>query len=146
MIQMVYPEPGFRIRNNTGKEEIFDTLRRQWVRLTPEEWVRQHILHWFITVLAYPSSLVSVEKELRVGTLRKRYDLLVFNKEMEPWMLVECKAPEVPLTEETLLQVMRYNMKMKASFLVICNGHEVYAADIRSSPAKWLESMPVFPV
>jgi hypothetical protein len=86
-----------------------------------------------------------VEKELRVGVLRKRYDILVFSKEMDPWMLVECKAPEVALTEQTLLQVMRYNMKMKASYLVISNGHSVFVADIRESPAKWLESMPVFP-
>lgn len=142
---MVYPESEFRIRNSAGKEEIFDALRRQWVRLTPEEWVRQHLLHWFVAVLGYPSTLVSVEKELRVGILRKRYDILVFSKDMDPWMLVECKAPEVALTEQTLLQVMRYNMKMKASYLVISNGHSVFAADIRESPAKWLESMPVFP-
>ena len=145
MIRLDYPEPAFRTRQQLGKTEIFDRFRRAWVKLTPEEWVRQNILSWFTETLQYPAELIAVEKELQVGAMRKRYDILLFDPAHQPWMLVECKAPEVTLGEKTLLQILRYNMKMQAAYLLVTNGHYAYAADIRAVPAAWLTRMPVFP-
>lgn len=145
MIKMVYPEPQFNVRKAGGRDEIFDAWRRAWVRLTPEEWVRQHILRWLTEVQQYPAGMVAVEKELVMGTMRRRYDILVFDPDHQPWMLVECKAPDVELSEKTLMQVLRYNMKVKAAYLVITNGHHCFAADIRAQPAIWISEMPLYP-
>lgn len=145
MIRVEFPEPDFRTRVEEGREEIFDRLRRAWVRLTPEEWVRQNVLRWLTEVSGYPEAMIAVEKELTVGAMRKRFDILVYGPGHEAWMLVECKAPTVPLTEKTLMQVLRYNMKVKASFLLITNGHMTYAADIRDVPAAWISRMPAYP-
>jgi hypothetical protein len=145
MIRVEFPEPDFRTRIAEGREEIFDRLRRAWVRLTPEEWVRQNVLRWLTEVSGYPEAMIAVEKELTVGAMRKRFDILVYGPGHEAWMLVECKAPSVPLTEKTLMQVLRYNMKVKASFLLITNGHMTYAADIRDVPAAWIARMPAYP-
>ena len=146
MIRVEFPEPDFRTRVQAGREEIFDRLRKAWVRLTPEEWVRQNVLRWLTDVSGYPEAMIAVEKELTVGAMRKRFDILVYGPSHEAWMLVECKAPSVPLTEKTLMQALRYNMKVKASFLLITNGHVTYAADIRAVPAAWIAQMPVYPV
>jgi hypothetical protein len=145
MIKMVYPEPQFSVRKSGDREEIFDAWRRAWVRLTPEEWVRQNILRWLTGAQAYPAGMMAVEKELIVGVMKKRFDILVFDPGHRPWMLVECKAPEVELSEKTLMQVLRYNMKVKASYLVITNGHRCFAADIRAQPAIWISEMPAYP-
>jgi hypothetical protein len=145
MIRIEYPEPVFRTRIHAGRDEIFDPLRKSWVRLTPEEWVRQQILRWMTEVLEYPPGMIAVEKELTVGEMKKRFDLLLYDPSHKPWMLVECKAPSVELTEKTLMQVLRYNMKVQAAYLVITNGHSCFAADIRAQPAAWILNMPMYP-
>jgi hypothetical protein len=145
MIRVEFPEPDFRARMQAGREEIFDRFRKTWVRLTPEEWVRQNVLRWLTDVSGYPAAMIAVEKELTVGVMRKRFDVLVYGPGHEAWMLVECKAPSVPLTEQTLMQVLRYNMKLKASYLLVTNGHATYAADIRAVPAVWMVEMPQYP-
>jgi hypothetical protein len=134
MTPLQYPPADFRIKKEkekprgreTGaeKEYIFDTVRKQWVRLTPEEWVRQNFLNYLLKVMKYPASLIAVEKEIRVGELLKRFDILVYDRNHQPWMLVECKSMDEPLTEQVLQQVLRYNIGVPTNYLVIVNGHD----------------------
>lgn len=123
MISINYPPHEFRLKNDEGKDFIFDEWRRIWVRLTPEEWVRQNFLNYLVRVKGYPASLIAVEKEIQLGELKKRFDILVYDRNHGPWMLVECKAMGVALTGEVLQQVLRYGMVMPAVFLVITNGN-----------------------
>ncbi len=102
MIKIEYPEYIYKIREEAGKELIFDVLRKSWVRLTPEEWVRQNFLQYLVLVKKYPSSLIAVEKELMLGELKKRFDILVYDFNHRPWMMVECKAMEIALDEKVL--------------------------------------------
>jgi len=122
MLAVHFPPPAFRIRKEKDKEYIFDNLRKKWVILTPEEWVRQNFICFLVQGLSYPSSLIAVEKELLLGELRKRFDILVFDRTHQPWMLIECKAPEISLNDAVLQQVLRYNLAVPARYLVITNG------------------------
>lgn len=122
MILINYPKKDFRIRNEAGVEAIFDEFRKRWVRLTPEEWVRQNFLQYLTQVMNYPPALVAIEKEIMLGELKKRFDILVYNREHQPWMIVECKAMEVALTQDVMSQVLRYSISVPATYLVITNG------------------------
>ena len=107
--------------------EVFDSVRRKWVRLTPEEWVRQNVLEWMTGIKAYPASLIAVEKEVRLGPLTKKFDILVYDNSHNPWLMVECKSMDVPVTEKVLMQVLRYRMSVPAGVLVVTNGIETHA-------------------
>jgi hypothetical protein len=122
MIRIEYPDHPFRLKKEEGKEFIFDELRRQWIRLTGEEWVRQNFLQYLVQVKKYPSSLVAVEKEILLGELKKRFDILVFDRQHQPWLMVECKAMDIPLSEEVLQQVLRYNIAVPVEYVIITNG------------------------
>lgn len=122
MITPVFPSYPFQIKNLPEGAKIFCEIRRRWVKLTPEEWVRQNIFQWMKQSLRYPKEMISLEKGIRVGEMVKRYDLLVYDQQFNPWMLVECKAQSVPLTEETLMQVLRYHIAIPVPFLCISNG------------------------
>ena len=128
MIKIYYPSYPFKIREpEKDKEEIWDELRKQWVRLTPEEWVRQNFAQYLLMVKNYPASYIAVERKLRLGELTKRFDLLVFDKAAQPWMLVECKAQQEKLDSRVLWQVLRYNMATPVRYIVITNGGECHA-------------------
>ena len=123
MIAVQFPEPQFSIRSEAGKRYIFDVLRRSWLLLTEEEWVRQNFINYLIGDLKYPRALIAVEKEIQLNELKKRFDILVYDVYHKPWMIVECKAPEVGLNENVLQQVLRYNMSVPVEYIVITNGH-----------------------
>ena len=106
---------------------IFDAVRKRWVVLTPEEWVRQNFLQYIIHVKKYPSSLIAVEKEISLGELKKRFDIVVYGKDSKPWMIIECKEMNVVLDKTVLDQVLRYNMVLQVPYLVITNGSHCYA-------------------
>jgi len=128
MIKIYYPSYPFKIREpEKNKEEIWDELRKQWVRLTPEEWVRQNFAQYLLVVKNYPPSYIAVERKMRLGELNKRFDLLVFDKAAQPWMLVECKAMDEKLDSRVLWQVLRYNMATPVKYIVITNGGECHA-------------------
>ena len=91
MLPVSYPDPTFKIKTDNGKELIFDGLRKRWVPLTSEEWVRQNFIQFLLQEKKYPSSLIAVEKEIKLGELKKRFDILVYDKEHRPWMMIECK-------------------------------------------------------
>lgn len=142
MIKIAYPVHPFKIKNEAGKEFIFDEIRKRWTRLTPEEWVRQNFLQYLIRVKSYPSSLVAVEKEITVGELKKRFDILIYNSRHQPWMMVECKAMTVPLHEKVLDQLLRYNLSVPVPFLVITNGSYVAGWERREEGAEVLSELP----
>lgn len=127
MIVINYPDPPFRIRQQNGTEEIFDPVRKKWIVLTPEEWVRQNFIQYLVAEKKYPLSLIGVEKEIQLGELKKRFDILVFNPDHQPWMMIECKAMDVKLDESVLQQVLRYNLGVPVSFIVITNGNNTMA-------------------
>src|SRR5687768_3099199 len=109
MIPVNYPAPDFRLKEDAGRKYVFDSIRKTWLLLTPEEWVRQNFLNYLITNMKYPAAFIALEKSLLLHDLRKRFDILVYDKDHQPWMMVECKAPEVPLSEQVLEQLLRYH-------------------------------------
>lgn len=122
MIRIDYPSYDFRIKKEKESEFIFDDFRKRWVRLTPEEWVRQNFLQYLLQEKKYPASLIAVEKEIMLGELKKRFDILVYDQQHLPWMMIECKAMQVALNEEVIEQVLRYSITVPAPYLVITNG------------------------
>ncbi len=124
MIRIEYPPHTIQWKEEKGQRFLFDSIRKKWLVLTPEEWVRQHFLQYLVQVQQYPSSFIAVEKTVKLGELNKRFDLLVYDRLHQPWLMVECKAMEVPLTESVLHQILRYNLAIPVPFLVITNGKD----------------------
>src|SRR5215217_3973839 len=122
MITVNYPPPGFQIKKEKEQPYVFDTIRKTWLLLTEEEWVRQNFIQYLVAVLHYPSSLIAIEKEIELNGLKKRFDVLVYDQQHKPWMLVECKASQIELNDAALEQVLRYHISVPVSFLVITNG------------------------
>src|SRR5689334_2481162 len=127
MIAVNFPEPVFKLKKENDAEFIFDTIRKQWLLLNEEEWVRQNFIQFLVQEMKYPIELIAVEKEIQLGELKKRFDILVYDRDHNPWMLIECKAGKITLDENVLMQVLRYNISIPATFLVITNGHYTYA-------------------
>lgn len=122
-----------KTRLHNDKEQIFCEWRHRWVRLTPEEWVRQQLLHQLVEQLHYPASLIAVEAAIRVGEVHKRCDAVVYNSAMQPLVLVECKAETVPLTQKTLDQALVYNRKLNVPYLLLYNGPKTLWVEVNSS-------------
>ena len=141
MISINYPEYPFKIQKEAGKDCIFDPLRKTWVVLTPEEWVRQNFIQYLIQVRQYPASLIAIEKTIQLGELKKRFDIIVYKNEAA-WILIECKEANVPLTEKTLEQILQYQQVIEASYLVMTNGHTTYGAKIETGKLHYLQSLP----
>ncbi|HVE61970.1 MAG TPA: type I restriction enzyme HsdR N-terminal domain-containing protein [Chitinophagaceae bacterium] len=127
MIQIKYPEPSFKIKQQGDKKYIFDGIRKIWLLLTGEEWVRQNFVNYLITVLKYPSTLIALEKEIILHDMKKRFDILIYDQKHQPWMIIECKEPGIALSENVLQQVLRYNVKLPVEFIVITNGNATMA-------------------
>ena len=126
MISLNLPQVEFKIKSNENKQFIFDIVRKKYVTLNPEEWVRQHILHYLTTNKNYPTSLIAVEKQMTVNNLKKRFDILVFNNKGLPEIIVECKAPGTNITQDVFDQIARYNLKLNAKYLMVSNGLQHY--------------------
>lgn len=145
MIEVLYPEPKFRMKNENGKRFIFDQIRKTWLLFTEEEWVRQNFVSYLVNRLDYPSTLIALEKELMLNGLKKRFDILVYDREHQPWMLVECKEPGVRLSEDVLQQVLRYNITLPVPFIIITNGHSTLGWKKEGTGLVLLNEMPVWP-
>jgi hypothetical protein len=143
MIVLQYPSYPFKIKALHGKDQIFDPFRKTWVLLTPEEWVRQNLLQYLVQNLYYPSSLIAVEKEIKLGELSKRFDIVVYKNEM-PWMIIECKEAKVRLNEKTMEQILQYQQVLTAQYLFISNGHETMGAKIESGKLQALQNFPEY--
>ncbi len=141
MISINYPEYPFKIQKEAGKDQIFDPLRKSWVVLTPEEWVRQNFIQYLIQIKQYPTALIAIEKTIQLGELKKRFDLIVY-KNNTPWILIECKEANVSISEKTLEQILQYQQVVEASYLVMTNGHSTYGAKIETGKLHYLQSLP----
>jgi len=138
MQQLNFTSYSFRFKNSENKVSIFDEIRKKFIILTPEEWVRQHVIRFFLEEKKYPKSLINVEKILKVNDLRKRYDVVVFNPDGSIYILVECKAPEIKTAQATFDQIAQYNMTLKAQFLMVTNGHNHYFCQMDFEKEKYL--------
>jgi hypothetical protein len=123
---------------------IFDAIRKKFIILTPEEWVRQHVVQFLIAEKNYPISLINVEKVLKVNGLRKRYDVVVYNSDGSIFILIECKAPEVTISQSTFDQIARYNMTLKSHYLMVTNGlnHYFCQMDFENEKYQFLHELP----
>jgi hypothetical protein len=144
MLNVSFPEPSFRIRRQEGAEEIFDPLRKKWIRLTPEEWVRQNLAAWLQSEIKVPAAFIAVEKTLQIGDKTRRFDLLVYNQLHQPHLLVECKAMEVSLSEKVLQQALSMFSVVPASFVLISNGHQTMGWSASGGRYVALEALPSF--
>ncbi len=124
MQRLNLPPYNFKLKSSENKTLIFDKLRKKYMVLTPEEWVRQHYVCFLIEEKKYPISLIALEKQLTINNRKKRTDILVFNKKGNHEIIVECKAPSIKITQETFDQIARYNLKLKANYLIVTNGLE----------------------
>ncbi|APG64308.1 restriction endonuclease subunit R [Tenacibaculum todarodis] len=124
MQKLNLPTYPFKLKSNENKTLIFDKLRKKNVVLTPEEWVRQHFVMYLIEEKKYPVSLIAIEKQLTINNRKKRTDILIFNAEGKPDIIVECKAPKIKITQDTFDQIARYNLKLNANYLIVTNGLE----------------------
>ena len=122
MNQLNLPAYKPSLRKDRGKVYIFDIIRKKYVVLTPEEWVRQHFINYLIQELNYPKSLFRIEGSLSYNKLQKRSDILIYNREGKPWMLIECKSPTIKLTQRAFNQVAVYNMTIGAQYIAVTNG------------------------
>lgn len=141
-----FPTYGFRLKNSENNTHIYDAIRKKFVVLQPEEWVRQHVLKYLMLDKNYPKSLINVEKQLAINQLRKRYDIVVFKPDGRIAILVECKAPEIGITQQTFDQIARYNVQLKADYLMLTNGLEHYYCqmDFDSEKYRFLTDIPDF--
>ena len=144
MQKLNLPNYKFKLKSNENKTLIFDNLRKKYMVLTPEEWVRQHFVHFLIEEKNYPASLIAIEKQVLVNNLKKRSDILVFNKDGNPEIIVECKAPKIKITQATFDQIARYNSKLRANFLVVTNGlsHFYCKMDFEKETYLFLKEIP----
>jgi len=124
------PTYSLKIKSDTGLEFVYDQFRKKYVRLTPEEWVRQNFAHYLVNEKSYPSSRMMLEKSLRINKLSKRCDILVCNDSGEPIVMVECKSPEIKIGQKTFEQVSVYNIAFHVEFLIITNGLQHYCCSV----------------
>lgn len=139
-----FPKFSFRFKNSENKVSIFDVIRKKFIILQPEEWVRQHCVHYLMEEKGYPKSLINVEKELTINNLRKRYDIVVFNTDGNIHLVVECKAPQIPINQDTFDQIARYNLALNATYLMVTNGlnHYYCQMDFKNETYLFLNDIP----
>ncbi|MBI2968636.1 MAG: type I restriction enzyme HsdR N-terminal domain-containing protein [Bacteroidetes bacterium] len=141
-----FPGFSFRIKTHEGGKMIFDVFRRKYVSLTPEEWVRQNMLHFLVEEKKYPRGLIGVEKEIKLNRTKRRYDAVVFSRTAKPVMLVECKSPDVKINQDVFNQILRYNIALKVPYLLVTNGKNHYICKMESGAGscKFLNEIPSF--
>ena len=127
MIKIYYPHYPYKIKEEeAGRDFIFDELRKLWTRLTPEEWVRQNFIRYLVDVKKYPASYIAIERKIKLGELTKRFDVLIFDSAAKPWMMIECKAPQIALDKVVLWQVLHYNIALPVKYLIVTNGEQCH--------------------
>jgi hypothetical protein len=140
------PQYSFRITGKEGSEMILDPVRRKYVKLTPEEWVRQNFVQYLINVGKYPPGLLRIEVLFRLNRLKKRVDILVHNRSGKPVMIIECKEPDVKIDEKVFEQIVTYNIGLKVPYIVATNGMVHYACkiDVEESKFEFLLVIPLY--
>ena len=146
MQKLNFPVYSFRFKNSENKVSIFDEIRKKFILLTPEEWVRQHVVQFLLQDKKYPKSYINVEKLIKINDLSKRYDGVVFQPNGEIFLLIECKAPEVQISQQTFDQIARYNLVLKAKYLMVTNGlnHYFCQMDFENEKYVFLRELPEY--
>jgi len=146
MQKLQFPTYSFRFKNSENKVAIFDEIRKKFIILTPEEWVRQHVVQYLLQDKKYPKSYINVEKLIKFNDLSKRYDIIVYQPNGEIYLLIECKAPEVTITQQTFDQIARYNLVLNAKYLMVSNGlnHYFCQMDFENEKYVFLKELPEF--
>ena len=146
MQKLNFPKYNFRFKNNENKTFIFDIIRKKFVILTPEEWVRQHTLHFLITEKKYPVSYINVEKQLLLNDSVKRYDIVIFKNDGDVDIIIECKAPSISINQVTFDQIARYNLALNSNLLMVTNGltHYFCKMDIKNKRYLFLRDLPKY--
>ena len=141
-----FPQYSFRAKNNENKPSIFDVVRKKFVRLTPEEWVRQHVVHHLQKDLGYPLSLINVERKIAINGTIKRYDIVVYQPDGGIHLMVECKAPQIKISQQTFDQIARYNLELRSKYLMVTNGLEHYycTMDYEAEKYNFLREIPAY--
>ena len=144
MIALNFPNYQFRFKNSENKVSIFDEIRKKFIILTPEEWVRQHVVQFLMVQKKYPKSLINVEKVLKINGLTKRYDVVVFNNDGSIFILIECKSVDVKISQAVFDQIARYNMSLNANYVMVTNGlnHYFCEMDFVNEKYSFLENLP----
>lgn len=146
MLKLNFPAYPFRFKNSENNPLIFDEIRKKFVALTPEEWVRQHVLWMLLKEKGYPQSHINIEKLIHLHQTKKRYDLVVYNPDGSIHLIVECKGPSVPISQHTFDQIARYNLVLKASYLMVTNGmaHYFCKMDLENEKFVFLKDIPPY--
>lgn len=147
MQKLNFPDYKFRFKKDENLVRIFDIVRKKYVVLTPEEWVRQHVIHFLVSEKRVPGGLIMVESEIRLYNTTKRFDIAVFDQNGQPVLAIECKAPGVSITQGVVDQLVRYNMSLKVRFLMLSNGlvHLFCKTDPESGNIKIIKDLPEYP-
>lgn len=140
------PAADLQIRATKNGHEVFDVFRNKWVLFTPEENVRQHLLHYLVNEKGYKKGLISIEKQISINQLSRRYDAVCYDKTGKPFMLIECKAPAIAVTNTTFMQIANYNTILKVPYLLVTNGnnHYICQVNINSGEITFLKEIPPF--
>lgn len=146
MISLSYPTTQLRERQQMARAEVFDPFRKKWVKRTPEEWVRQHFLQLLTQHHFYPSTAIAIEKSIQVGAMQKRFDILVFDQEQQPWMMIECKAETIALDRMVLEQLLHYNISMPVRYLLLTNGPQCVGWERQEQGLVAIDKIPSYPV
>lgn len=146
MEELKFPKYNLQIRNIENKKYIFEPIRKKWLLCTPEEWVRVNCINYIIHTKGYPPSLISVEHQIDVYGLKKRFDLLVYNIDLSPFILIECKSPVVKINQKVFDQIIQYNLKLKCPYLMITNGLNHYFCNVIQNEKKieFVDSVPSY--
>lgn len=144
MQKLNFPSFSFRFKNSENKTAIFDEIRKKFIILTPEEWVRQHVIQYLLQDKNYPKSYINIEKLIKINSLNKRYDVVVYQPNGTIYLLIECKAPEVAITQQTFDQIARYNLVLNAKYLMVTNGlnHYFCKMDFENEKYIFLKELP----
>ena len=132
------------IKTEENTRKVWDIVRKKWIVLTPEEYVRQALLHYFTNTMQYPVGLIAVEKQVMYGSLIKRYDIVVHNRQQQPWLLVECKAPEIAISQSTVQQLLQYHSQIPCPYWLLSNGIESHCARVQGENIEWLGHLPEY--
>jgi hypothetical protein len=144
MIKIEYPKHQFKIKKDNNVDVIFDAFRKRWVVLTPEEWVRQNMLQYLTEIKNYPAKLIAIEKEISLGELKKRCDIVVYDRNALPWMIIECKEMNAALNPKVMEQILRYHITLPAKYLVITNGSYCYGFEKKEEQFFEVYQLPEF--
>ena len=146
MYKLNFPLYQIPIKNKENKTLVFDSIRKKWLKLIPEEWVRLNCIEFLVNEKKISRSLISVEKEFKLNDLKKRFDIVVFNKKGEIYLLVECKAPNVKISQSVFNQISKYNLVLKSKFLMISNGinHYFFVMNFKRQKIEFLKELPSY--